>query len=186
MWGRGARLRLDALACGPVYRKASISEARSASASGRSPGGAGETLAGGFPQAAPGGRPTAAGACLRPCSTVRFAKTCNRKPGELSLPGFCFTRRALCVAQLPPDALFLGSPFKGSCRRSRLRGGGTLRILPKEYKFIPPLRPRLRASASPSQRGRLWVSVNSAAQAKPGRAVIRSLSVSSLGSRNIW
>ena len=55
-WGRGARLRLEASACGPLYRKASISEARSASASGRSPGGAGETLAGGFPrQAAPGG-----------------------------------------------------------------------------------------------------------------------------------
>ena len=120
-----------------------------------------------------------------PCSTGRFAETYNRKPGELSLPGFCATLRALRAAHLPPDALFLGSPFKGSCRRSRLRGGGTLRILPKECKLIPPLRPRLRASTSPARQGRLWVSVNSAAQAKPGRAVIRSLSVSSPGSRNI-
>src|SRR5699024_5736750 len=48
-----------------------------------------------------------------PCSTVRFAETYSRKPEELSLLGFCSARRALCVAQLPPDALFLGSPFKG-------------------------------------------------------------------------
>ena len=63
-------------------------------------GGLGETLAGGFPPNCVWMQMPAA------WSTVKFAKTYNRKLKELLLLGFCSTRPALRAAHLPPDAVW--------------------------------------------------------------------------------
>ena len=58
-----------------------------------------------------------------PCSTVRFAETYSRKPGELSLPGFCSTRPALraCLSEV---LIRLFQKFVGSRGQAAPGGSG--------------------------------------------------------------
>ena len=94
----------------------------------------------------------------------------------------------LLINRLPP----LGSPFKGSCRRSRLRGAwtlriaspavqgrwrlrsrrrrgvGGLRILPEERRPIPPLRPPFGGHLPLKGEARGLQQLSGASEAKPG------------------
>ena len=88
-----------------------------------------------------------------PCSTVRFAETYSRKPGELSLPGFCSTRPALraCLSEV---LIKLFQKFVGSRGKAPRRGpqAAKLPCTRKRRKGVwgkpsPGVSPRLRLEA---------------------------------------
>ena len=104
----------------------------------------------------------------RPCGPILrdFFWSCQKKPLRLqrrpTAAGNCAARRAVGslsvdrrAAHLPPGAAWASPAVQGRWRlRSRRRRGvGDLRILPKNRRPSAPLRPRLRASTSPTSRG---------------------------------